>query len=255
MYNRPLYITSLKTDMSYQSPVKESQVKKIVKNFDPQKLHTIVVNKRNDGQFFVIDGQHRVEALKELGIPTIDSTVHEGLTVEEEAEMYYGINDRPAKSPNSKGKSSLKFGDQNAIEIEEAVQNVGLSIDYDKKGTKEGYITAYASLQSVHKKYGKEFLEVVLQVIKSSFGLERRFYQAFIIKGFAQFIATYGNKIDVSHLINRLQEIGYEGFIQEANKKQVGFKTKKESLPLALAEIYNKRKHNKNKLDTMLLFI
>lgn len=68
MYNRPLYITSLKTDMSYQSPVKESQVKKIVKNFDPQKLHTIVVNKRNDGQFFVIDGQHRVEALKELGI-------------------------------------------------------------------------------------------------------------------------------------------------------------------------------------------
>lgn len=255
MYNRPLYIADLKTDMSYQSPVKDSQVKKIIKNFDPQKLHTIVVNKRKDGKIYIIDGQHRVEALRELGIPVIEATIHEGLTVEKEAEMYYGINDRPAKSPNSKGKSSLKFGDQSAVEIEEAVQSVGLQIDYDKKGNKDGYITAYAALQNIHKKYGKEFLKVVLETIKQSFGLERRFYQAFIIKGFAGFISTYGNKIDVTHLINRLQEIGYEGFIQEANKKQVGFKTKKESLPLALAEIYNKRKHNKNKLDTRLLFI
>ncbi|MBO0378087.1 ParB/Srx family N-terminal domain-containing protein [Staphylococcus warneri] len=68
MYNRKLYITDLNTDMSYQSPVKEAQVKKIVKHFDPQKLHTIVVNKRENGQFYIIDGQHRVQALKELGI-------------------------------------------------------------------------------------------------------------------------------------------------------------------------------------------
>ena len=46
MYNQQLPVHRLQTDMSYQSPVQERQVKKIVKNFDPKKLHTIVVSKR-----------------------------------------------------------------------------------------------------------------------------------------------------------------------------------------------------------------
>lgn len=255
MYNRQVYVNNLKTDMSYQSPVSDSQVRKITKNFDPQKLHTIVVNKRENGSLYIIDGQHRVEALKELGIPMIDATVHEGLTVEEEAEMYYGVNDRPAKSPNSKGKSLLRFGDIDAIQIEEAVSNVGLKIDYDKKLKTDGYITAYAALQSIHKKYGQGLLEITLEIIKRAYGTDRKNYQAFIMKGMADFVSTYGNKIDVNHLINRLIDVGFEKFMQEVNKNQVSFSTKKESLPFALVEIYNKRKHNKNKLDKRLLFI
>lgn len=255
MYNRQVYVNNLKTDMSYQSPVSDAQVRKIIKNFDPHKLHTIVVNKREDGSLYIIDGQHRVEALKDLGIPMIDATVHEGLTVSEEAEMYYGINDRPAKSPNSKGKSSLKFGDVSAIQIDEAVTNVGLKIDYDKKLKTDGYITAYAALQSIHKKYGQDLLEITLEVIKRAYGTERKHYQAFIMKGLADFIATYGSKLDITHLINRLVDVGYEKFMQEVNKNQLSFSTKKESLPFALVEIYNKRKHNKNKLDKRLLFL
>ncbi|MDW4106537.1 ParB/Srx family N-terminal domain-containing protein [Staphylococcus saprophyticus] len=255
MYNRQVYVNNLKTDMSYQSPVKDSQVKKIIKNFDHQKLHTIVVNKREDGSLYIIDGQHRVEALKELGIPLIEATIHEGLTVEEEAEMYYGINDRPAKSPNSKGKSSLKFGDANAVEIDEVVTRVGLKVDYDKKLKTEGYITAYAALQSIHKKHGPDLLEITLGIIKRAYGAERRNYQAFIMKGFADFVSTYEGKLDTNHLINRLADVGFEKFMQEVNKNQASFTTKKESLPFALVEIYNKRKHNKNKLDKRLLFL
>lgn len=255
MYNRQVYVNNLKTDMSYQSPVSDSQVKKIIRNFDPQKLHTIVVNKRQDGSLYIIDGQHRVEALKELGVPMIDATVHERLTVEEEAEMYYGVNDRPAKSPNSKGKSSLIFGDVTAIEINDAVTNAGLKIDYDKNLRKDGYIVAYAALQSIYKKHGKDMLEITLKIINEAYGTDKRNYQAFIIKGFAEFFSLYGNKIDINHLITRLKDVGFEGFMQEVNKKLASFSTKKESLPFALVEIYNKRKHNKNKLDSRLLFL
>lgn len=255
MYNRKLYITDLNTDMSYQSPVKEAQVKKIVKHFDPQKLHTIVVNKRENGQFYIIDGQHRVQALKELGIPVVDATVHEGLSHAKEAEMYYGINDRPAKSPNSKGKSKLQFNDLEALEIEEAVTSAGLKIDYDKNLRTNGYITAYAALQSIHKQYGKDFLEVLLLTIRRAFGTESRCYQAFILRGFANFIGKYGRQIDFNHLINRLNELGFESFIQETNKHKATFNTKKECLPIALIDIYNKRKHKKNQLNKRMLFI
>ena len=84
MYSQKLSVNKLKTDMSYQSPVKDAQVKKIVKDFDPQKLHTIVVNRRDDMNFYIIDGQHRVEALKELSIPLVEATVHEGLTIQQD---------------------------------------------------------------------------------------------------------------------------------------------------------------------------
>lgn len=255
MYNQKINISYLKTDMSYQSPVRETQVKKIINNFDPKRLGSITVNRRQDMNLYIIDGQHRVEVLKELNIPLIDATIHENLTVEEEAEMYYGINDRPAKSPNSKGKSSLKFGDVAAIEIEEAVTNIGMKIDYDKNVNSDGYIMAYAALQNIHKRYGKDMLEIVLQVINSAYGKDKRNYQSFMMKGFADFISKFGSSIDLNHLINRLQDVGFEGFMQEVNKNKVSFSTKKESLPFTLVEIYNKRKHNKNKLDKRLLFI
>ncbi|MEB5757441.1 DUF6551 family protein [Mammaliicoccus sciuri] len=254
MYSKRLLIADLKTDMRYQSPIRESQVRKIVRNFDPDKLDTITVNKRQDGTFYIIDGQHRVEALKELNIQFAQANIYDNLTPEKEAEMYYGINDRPAKSPNSKAKSKLMFGEQSAIEIEQAVINAGLKIDYDKKLPSDGYITAYASLESIYKKYNKKLLEIVLKIIKESFGTDSKNYQAFMIKGFAQFIDIYHRDVDVMNLISKLQELGYDGFIKEVNKNAAGFSTKKESLPLTLVEIYNKRKHAKNKLDKRLLF-
>ena len=39
----------LMTDMSYQSPVKENQVKRILKNFDKDSLDAITVNLRPNG--------------------------------------------------------------------------------------------------------------------------------------------------------------------------------------------------------------
>lgn len=255
MYNQKINISYLQTDMSYQSPVRESQVRKIVNNFDPKRLSSITLNRRQDMTLYIIDGQHRVEALKELNIPLVDATIHENLTVEEEAEMYYGINDRPAKTPNFKGKSSLRFGDRKAVEIEEAVTNAGMKIDYDKNINSDGYIIAYAALQNIHKKYGKDMLEIVLRIINAAYGNQKRNYQAFIIKGFAEFISKFGTNIDTTHLISRLKDVGFEGFMQEVNKNKVSFSTKKESLPFALVEIYNKRKHHKNKLDKRLLFL
>lgn len=255
MYNDRLSIKNLKTDMSYQSPVKEAQVKKIVRDFEPNKLHTIVVNRRDNGLFYVIDGQHRVEALKRLGILSIEAAIHNGLTVEQEAEMYLGINDRPTKTPNSKGKSALRFNDPEAVEIDKTVSNVGLQIDYDKQNNTLGYIHAYQALKTVNKKYGPTHLEIVLTVIRKSFGAESRNFQGFIIQGFSKFIETYNDEINLSELVNRLEVLQLDGLLTEINKNKAGFSTKKECLPFTLADIYNKNRRKNNKLNTKFLLI
>ncbi|QEX37296.1 ParB/Srx family N-terminal domain-containing protein [Staphylococcus lugdunensis] len=68
---RNLNVMGLMTDMSYQSPVKENQVKRILKNFDKDSLDAITVNLRPNGFYYIIDGQHRVEVLKRLKISTV----------------------------------------------------------------------------------------------------------------------------------------------------------------------------------------
>lgn len=255
MYNDRLSIKNLKTDMSYQSPVKEAQVKKIVKAFDPNKLHTIVVNRRMNGLFYVIDGQHRVEALKRLGILWVEATIHNGLTIEQEAEMYYGINDRPTKSPNSKGKAELMFNDPIAIEIDKAVRNAGLQVDYDRQNHSYGFITAYQALKTVNKKHGPEHLELVLTLIREAFGNDSRHFQGYVIQGFSKFVETYIGNFKTTDLINRLKKIGFDGLLSEISKNKAGFSSKKECLPFTLADIYNKGLRKDNKLNTRFLLV
>lgn len=255
MYNQQLPVHRLQTDMSYQSPVKERQVRKIVNNFDPKKLHTIVVSKRKDGSLYIIDGQHRVEALKELNILFVEAMVHENLTVEEEAEMYYGVNDRPSKNANSKAKSRLRFKEPVAVAIDETVRSVGLKIDYEKNASSKGYIKAYDALETIYKKNGANHLGLILEIIKDSFGEETRNFQGFILRGFSKFLKVYLNKVDLNNLVKKLQKMGYEGFILEVNKKQGGFKSKPECLPFVVTDIYNKGRRQENKLDIMDLHI
>ncbi|HBC4045567.1 TPA: ParB N-terminal domain-containing protein [Staphylococcus aureus] len=255
MYNQQLPVHRLQTDMSYQSPVQERQVRKIVNKFDSKKLHTIVVSKRKDGSFYIIDGQHRVDALKELNISFIEATVHENLTIEEEAEMYYGVNDRPSKNANSKGKSRLRFKEPVAVAIDETVKSVGLEIDYEKSAPTKGYIKAYDALQSIYKGNGANHLGLVLEIIKDSFGEDTRNYQSFILRGFSKLLKVYLHEVDLNFLVKKLQNIGYEGFILEINKKHAGFKTKKECLPFVVVDIYNKNRRQKNQLDKMKLHV
>ena len=67
---RLISVDLLTTDMTYQSPVKESHVKDIVKNFNTEATGIITVSHR-DGKYHVTDGQHRVEVYKRMGIKYI----------------------------------------------------------------------------------------------------------------------------------------------------------------------------------------
>ena len=80
-------VADLNTDRTYQRPLRKTY-KKIAAQFDPLLLSTITVSKRLDGTYWILDGQHRVAAAKELGIPTLDALIYSGLTLEEEAYIF-----------------------------------------------------------------------------------------------------------------------------------------------------------------------
>ena len=251
---RLISVDLLTTDMTYQSPVKESHVKDIVKNFNPEATGIITVSHR-DGKYYVTDGQHRVEAYKRMGIKYIYAEVHEGLTQEEEAEMYILLNKAPNKSVNSIGKADLATGETYAVDIEHYVNKAGLQVDYDKRRTVKNTISAYGSLKYIYKKHGGEHLYDVLTLSKEIYGDTYFELQAWNLKGTSEFIATFPE-----HDRNRLRAVvskrDFKDIERMTSRKSVEIgKTKQKSLPYVLVDLYNKRLSKDKQLNPLALSI
>ena len=78
----------------YQRPVLDRDVDKLVREWDPRLLTPLVVSFR-DGHYYLVDGQHRVCAMrKKNGGKDVTALcrVYHGLTYEQEAELYYKLD-------------------------------------------------------------------------------------------------------------------------------------------------------------------
>ena len=251
---RLISVDLLTTDMTYQSPVKESHVKDIVKNFNLEAVGIITVSHR-DGKYHVTDGQHRVEVYKRKGIKYIYAEVHEGLTQEEEAEMYILLNKAPNKSVNSIGKADLATGETYAVDIEYYVNKAGLQVDYDKSGSVKKTISAYGTLKTIYKKHGGEHLYDVLTLSKEIYGNSYHELKAWNLKGTSDFIVTFPQ-----HDRNRLRAVvskhDFKDIERMTSRKSVEIgKTKQKSLPYVLVDLYNKRLSKDKQLNPLALSI
>lgn len=86
-----LPVNMLEVDHSYQRPAALSVVKRIAETWDSTKAGTLLVNFR-DERFYVMDGQHRMEAAKLAGIGTLYCMVSIGKTRDEEIEVFVNQN-------------------------------------------------------------------------------------------------------------------------------------------------------------------
>ena len=89
-----LSTADLYSGQAYQRPVKDRVVDKLVREWDPRLLTPLVVSYR-DGRYYLVDGQHRVCGGKRKNNgKDVDMLcqVYYGLTYEQEAELYYKLD-------------------------------------------------------------------------------------------------------------------------------------------------------------------
>src|SRR5712691_10794744 len=121
-----LPINSIQIDMTYQRPLSPPKIKAIVAHFNVVAAGTLAVNVRADGSMFAMDGQHRLAAMKKLGIMLAECKVCRGLPIEQEAEIYIYCN-TIRKAPDSLDvfRARLVTGDPVAIAITTIVEKFG----------------------------------------------------------------------------------------------------------------------------------
>lgn len=165
------------------------KIKDIVENYDIRKLRIPIVSFRN-GQFQLLDGQHRAKALKMMGYTTIVCELLRDLTIEQEAEIFVTQNENVTKiSPKDKLKGNALRGDRYSIDFLSLLRKYNLS--YEKREVCN--FTALTRVESLWKIAGKEGVEYMIKVMLAThWAKEAQTFTSAICRLFEAVIKEYG---------------------------------------------------------------
>jgi len=247
-------------DPQVQRALKEKWVDKLARDFDPDLLDIITVSDRGNGTYAVIDGQHRVAAIRRLfndDSQMVECKVHKGLAIHEEAARFVGKAETLGMSPSVKFMQKVKARDREAVAIDAVVRECGYKV---ANYSGDGVLSCVSSLRSVFRGFSNDdkaenpaLLKQTLIVIRSTWGNASQGLHSMIVVGIGRLIASRSKAICYPDLIARMASFpgGASGILGRARGLQalVGG-----SVPAAVADViidvYNKGKRQ-NKIEPL----
>lgn len=203
-------VADLCIDPDAQRKLSLTWVKAHVDEFDVDQLGYIVVNVREDGAMFTIDGQHRVELMRAVGWgdQKIHAEVFTGLTLAEEAELFNARNDRRAVRSFDRFRIAAVAGSPVECNIARIVQKRGMAISDQAR---DGNVAAVASLLKIYngaglrsQTEGAHALDRTLAALTQCFGKNASAFSAKIIEGMGMVQLRYNGAIDQKALVTKL---------------------------------------------------
>jgi hypothetical protein len=177
----------------YQRPVDVWYVERLVENFSWTKFGTPFVNMRPDGSYWVVDGQHRIDALRQkFGDREWWFYLTRVAGTKEEAEIFAAVNDghgRPKPAVLFQGRLTRR--EPTAVEIERIVQEEGMSLNLLNPKESEFEIASVSALDTIYKR-GPEALRAVLRFVRRTWGGQEDFASSAVLTGVAKFFEHYG---------------------------------------------------------------
>lgn len=205
-----------------QREVNQARVDSIAANLDLEQIGTPTVSER-DGYFYVIDGQHRVEALKQYGFAddSIQCWTYLGLTEEEEAEKFLKLNDTLAVNAMAKFRVGVQAGREMETDIDRIVRAAGLRVSADKI---EGAVRAVGTLRRVYERNGAATLARSLRIIRDAYGDPG--LESTVIDGIGLLCGRYNGQLDDARTVKQLSSAagGVNGLLNaaEVTRRQTG---------------------------------
>ena len=229
------------TALVTQRQFRKAHGDRIAAELDLNKIGIPVLNHR-DGIFWVLDGQHRIYALKQFGFTDADTLtceVYEGLTDAESADMFLGRDARRAIAPYDKFHVACTAGRKRECDIRRAVEANGQKIGRDPD---EG-ISAIGALGAVYDLSGEVVLGQVIRTINLGFGGDARAFDRSIIEGLGLDFNRYNGRTNERHLGARLAEL--KGGARELIRRADNIRMKtgnqmKQCVAAVVVDVYNK---------------
>lgn len=207
-------ISQMKVNPLAQRDLNPHRVDKLAADFDLDQIGAPTVSWR-DGHYYIIDGQHRVEALRVMGWgdQQIQCWTYEGLTSEDEAEMFLRLNDTLSVDAMAKFRNGVHAGRLEESDIDRIVRAQGLVVSRDKI---PGSIAAVGTLRRVYTRGGGHTLGRSLRIIRDAYGDAG--LDATVIDGIGLLCQRYNGQLDDSVAVKKLGDAhgGVNGLLGKA---------------------------------------
>lgn len=228
-----------------QRALNRAKVDQLLAEFDLDHVGIPEVSERA-GNFWILDGQHRIEALKGfLGEGWEDQQVfchvYTGLTEREEAEKFLRHNDSRVVTSFDKFKAATTAGREVEVQVRRIVESLGLHISRTKET--EGAISCVSTLCKVYRRAGGDVLARGLMILRDAFGSPG--LDSAIIDGITLVCARYDVALSDSVAVDRLAAVhgGVNGLLGRADtlRLQTG-NQKPQCVAAAIVDIINSKR-------------
>ncbi len=189
-------------------PMTPTRVAVLARDFDPDLVGVIHVSPRDRGTYAIIDGQHRVQAVREaLGADqVVPCWIHKGIRTAKQASLFVGLNNSAKVPPLFQFMGRVNANQPIAVAIAGIIEDAGLKLT---AAAGDGKIRCVASLERVYAGSGDPVagaraLRLALKVVTEAWGKTASAVSGSIVEGVGLMILRYGDQVEIDSLISKL---------------------------------------------------
>lgn len=177
-------LKDIRLDSAYQRDLDSSRVNRLMRDYDPQLAGALILSARA-GLLWCVDGQHRMAAMKELGLAHANAVVFEGLTQRQEADLFIKYNrNRKTLLAWDWFKAELVAGHEEALAITTICNRAGFQIE---KTASHTAIQAVNAVRRIYRLGDDALLTDTLDAVKRHWLGKTSALSAAVLEGLAIF--------------------------------------------------------------------
>lgn len=197
-----LPVSKLIVDPNLQRNLDRQRAARIAEDLDPAAIGVITVSRRANGSYHIIDGQHRVEALRLAGgdKEQVNCRVFTGLSAEDEARMFRLLNNTTRLQALDKFRVRVVEGEKVATHISDLLAKYGWKVALSGA---DGTFIAVVSAERVYLR-DPVAIERTIATITRAWGHTTTGTDGRIVEGLGMVYARYGSAVDDNDVVDRL---------------------------------------------------
>jgi len=222
--------------------IDQVRANRIADNFNPALLGTLTISKHTDGTRWILDGMHRWAAALQSGNAhrTTECHEYEGLTVEQEAAIFRGLNDSKPLHAIDVFQAGVIMGDPLTVACSNLLTRFKFIVGRNRTAN------SFTAVKTLMRIYATDPVstERAFYVATRSWGVRAVSVESPIISGLAALARRYEEAVDYAELIRKLQKMGEPGILIGRAKTFAQLRSIRVDTALAAVtiDLYNQRR-------------
>lgn len=235
-------VDRLNVDDTYQRSIAETKaqqlITRIAKGWDWRLFQPLSVARRNNGDLFVIDGQHRLAAARlRSDLPHLPCVVSNFGGVEDEATAFAAMNrQRRAMSKLETYRAELAAGEPQALLAMRLIERAGLGLakTTNPQSWAPGQIDCIGGVVRVINRHGPEVALNALTAMGEAWGKKRISCPGSVLLGLADIYHKPPPGFDPDAVIQALSEVTGRELLEEASEYRHIHKSSEDKMRAAI---------------------